>query len=61
MGQICVNPLTLEAMIYENLKKDKKRIAVGSRFVMIPRLGRAEVITGVESGPIHAAIKSLGS
>jgi 3-dehydroquinate synthetase len=48
-------------MIYENLKKDKKRIATGSRFVLIPQLGRAEIITGVKSDPIHAAIKSLGS
>jgi 3-dehydroquinate synthase len=61
MGQICVDPSTLEGMIYENLKKDKKRIAIGSRFVLIPQLGRAEIITGVKSDLIHAAIKSLGS
>ena len=60
MEQIHVDPSTLEGMIYENLKKDKKRIAIGSRFVLIPQLGRAEIITGIKSDPIHAAIKSLG-
>lgn len=59
MSQIAVDLPTLEGMIYENLKKDKKRIAAGLRFVLIPRLGCAETVAGIEAGMIRNSIKSL--
>jgi 3-dehydroquinate synthase len=59
MSQIAVDLPTLEGMIYENLKKDKKRIAAGLRFVLIPQIGCAETVTGIEARMIRSAIKSL--
>jgi 3-dehydroquinate synthase len=59
MSQIAVDLPTLEGMIYENLKKDKKRIAAGLRFVLVSELGSAKTVTGVEDRIIRAAIKSL--
>ena len=59
MNQIAVDLPTLEGMIYENLKKDKKRIAAGLRFVLVPEIGSAKTVTGIEEKLIRAAIKSL--
>jgi 3-dehydroquinate synthase len=59
MSQIAVDLPTLEGMIYENLKKDKKRIAAGLRFVLVSELGSAKTVTGIEDRMIRAAIKSL--
>jgi len=59
MSQISIDLPTLEGTIYENLKKDKKRIAAGLRFVLVPQPGSAETVTGVEERVIRAAIKSL--
>ena len=59
MSKISVDLPTLEGTIYENLKKDKKRIAAGLRFVLVPQPGRAEVVTGIEGNAIRTAIKSL--
>jgi 3-dehydroquinate synthase len=59
MSQIAVDLPTLEGMIYENLKKDKKRIAAGLRFVLVSELGSAKTVTGIEDKMIRAAIKSL--
>ena len=59
MSQIAVDLPTLEGMVYENLKKDKKRIAAGLRFVLVPQLGSAKTVTGIEEIMIRAAIKSL--
>ena len=58
-GQIAINLSTLKGMIYESLKKDKKRIAAGLRLVLVPQLGSAEIVTGIERDPICEAIKSL--
>ncbi len=59
MKRISVDLLTLEGTIYENLKKDKKRIAAGLRFVLVPQPGSAEIVTGIEGKAVRAAIKSL--
>jgi 3-dehydroquinate synthase len=59
MSQIAVDLPTLEGMVYENLKKDKKRIAAGLRFVLVPQLGSAKTVTGIEEIMIRAAIRSL--
>ena len=59
MSKISVDVTTLEGTIYENLKKDKKRVASGLRFVLVPLPGSAKVVTGIEGKAIRAAIKSL--
>ena len=59
MSQIAVDLPTLEGMIYENLKKDKKRIAAGLRFVLVSELGSAKTVTGIEDKMIRTSIKSL--
>ena len=59
MSQISIDLTTLEGTIYENLKKDKKRIAAGLRFVLVPQPGNAKVVTGIEEKAIRTAIKSL--
>lgn len=56
---ISVNANIIQRLIYENIKKDKKRVAAGTRFVLIPEPGSAETVTGIEKIPIQAAIKSL--
>lgn len=50
---------SLQRSIYANLFKDKKRIAAGLRFVLVPEVGRAETVIGVEESAIRAAIASL--
>lgn len=52
-------PEQLKAAIFANLFKDKKRIASGVRFVLVPELGRAEVVTNVCEVMVHDAIASL--
>ena len=59
MSKISVDLPTLEGTIYKNLKKDKKRIAAGLRFILVPQLGSAKIVTGIEEKAIRAAIKSL--
>ena len=59
MSQIAVDLPTLEGMIYENLKKDKKRIATGLRFVLVRKIGSAKTVTGIKERMIRVAIKSL--
>ncbi len=50
---------SLRRSIYANLFKDKKRIAAGLRFVLVPRLGEAEVVTGVDEQLVREAIQCL--
>lgn len=52
-------PEELQATIFGNLFKDKKRIASGLRFVLVPEPGRAEVVTKVDESRIRDAIASL--
>jgi 3-dehydroquinate synthase len=59
MSQISTDAQTLEGTIYENLKKDKKRIAAGLRFVLVSQFGSAKTVTGIKERMIRAAIKSL--
>ncbi len=52
-------PDELQAVIFGNLFKDKKRVASGLRFVLVPEPGKAEVVTKVEESIIRDAITSL--
>lgn len=49
----------LKSAIYTNLFKDKKRIASGLRFVLVPEPGRAEVVSKVDEALVREAIASL--
>ena len=53
------NPEGLKQAIFRNLFKDKKRVASGLRFVLLPDLGRAEVVAGVDELLVQEAIASL--
>ncbi len=50
---------SLRRSIYANLFKDKKRVAGGFRFVLIPEFGRAETVHNVSSRDIKSAINCL--
>jgi 3-dehydroquinate synthase len=53
------SPAELQQAIFRNLFKDKKRVATGLRFVLLPDLGRAEVVSGVDETLVQDAIASL--
>ena len=53
------NPEELQRDIFNNLFKDKKRNASGLRFVLVPELGRAEVVSRVDEALVRDAIASL--
>jgi 3-dehydroquinate synthase len=50
---------SLERSIYANLFKDKKRVAAGLRFVLMPEVGRAEVLTDVSDVHVRQTIALL--
>jgi 3-dehydroquinate synthase len=59
MHSIGMDTASLKRSIYSNLFKDKKRVAGGIRFVLVPKLGLAEVITGIGESEVRSAISSL--
>ncbi len=59
MKLLSVDAGSLQRSIYANLFKDKKRIAAGLRFVLIPRIGCAETVLGVSEEHIKASVACL--
>ena len=59
MKNIGVDADSLQRSVYANLFKDKKRVAGGIRFVLVRKLGAAEVITGIGESDVRDAISSI--
>lgn len=59
MNHLATSARSLQRSIYANLFKDKKRTAAGFRFVLIPEIGRAEIVVGIGPDKIKSAINCL--